>query len=553
MTGTQDEAIEFLADPATHGLAEGDVKRIETHGAIVFLAGPRACKIKRAVKYPYLDFSTLEKREAALRAEIEVNRRFAPELYLDVVAVTRGQDGKLALGGTGAPLEWVLVMRRFDENATLDHVAERGELDDGLARALGEAVAEAHRKSPRFDAAAWMDALARFLADEDAAIRAAPDLVPAPDAEALAGNLKAALERIAPSLRRRGEEGYVRRGHGDLHLRNVACIDGKPVLFDALEFDPVVAAGDVLYDLAFLLMDLLARGLRRQANLVFNRYLVAAAQDENLDALAAMPFFLALRATIRARVALDKRGLMQGGERAEAGSEAKQYVALASRLIRPAKPQLIAIGGLSGTGKSTIAAALAPFADPAPGAVHLRSDIERKRLAGVGELERLPREAYTTGRAPASMPASTNWRSGPSPPAIPSSSMPFMPSRPSARRLPRSRVRSTRRSTAFGSNCPWRGALTASAGGAATPPMPMPKSPARSRSTIRAKSAGIGSTLPVRRTPFWRACAAPWGFDVRNLLFCRPEEIHGRHARPRSGRARPPRRYRRGAARDRAG
>jgi uncharacterized protein len=152
----------------------------------------------------------------------------------------------------------------------------------------------------------------------------------------------------------------------------------------------------VIYDLAFLLMDLLSRGLRRQANLVFNRYLVAAAEDGNLDALAALPLFLALRAVIRARVALDKRGLVKGKEREDAGAEAKQYVALASRLIRPPKPQLVAIGGLSGTGKSTIAAALAPYVDPAPGAVHLRSDIERKRLAGVGELERLPREAYTT-------------------------------------------------------------------------------------------------------------------------------------------------------------
>jgi predicted kinase len=203
------------------------------------------------------------------------------------------------------------------------------------------------------------------------------------------------LEKITPLLRRRGEAGHIRRGHGDLHLRNVVRIEGRPVLFDALEFDPVVAAGDVLYDLAFLLMDLLARDLLRQANLVFNRYLVAAANDEHLDALAAMPFFLALRAAIRARVALDKRQLVQGKDREEATAEAKRYASLAAKLIVPAKPKLIAIGGLSGTGKSTIAAALAPLIDPPPGAVHLRSDIERKRIAGVGELERLPPHAYT--------------------------------------------------------------------------------------------------------------------------------------------------------------
>jgi len=197
-------------------------------------------------------------------------------------------------------------------------------------------------------------------------------------------------------LRKRGEEQHIRRGHGDLHLRNVARIDGKPVLFDALEFDPVVAAGDVLYDLAFLLMDLLARDLGHAASLVFNRYLIAASCDEHLDALAAMPFFLALRAAIRARVALDRRELVRGKDRAEAESEARRYVALAARLIAPTRPTLVAIGGLSGTGKSTIAAALVPFVDPAPGAVHLRSDIERKRLAGVRELDRLPPEAYTS-------------------------------------------------------------------------------------------------------------------------------------------------------------
>jgi hypothetical protein len=391
----QTAAIEFLADPATYGLGADDVKRIDTHGAMVFLAGGRVYKIKRAVKYPYLDFSTLEKREAALRAEIEANRRFAPELYLDVIAVTRGANGKLALGGAGEALEWALVMRRFDENATLDHVAERGELDDNLARALGEAVAEAHKRSPRFDGRKWIDALSRFVGDEDTAIHAATDLIAIADADALGNRLRSELARVGPLLRKRGEEGHIRRGHGDLHLRNVARIDGKPVLFDALEFDPVVAAGDVLYDLAFLLMDLLERDLCRQANLVFNRYLVAASCDEHLDALTALPFFLSLRAAIRARVALDRRELVRGKERDEAESEAKQYVALAARLIAPARPKLIAIGGLSGTGKSTIAAALAPFVDPAPGAVHLRSDIERKRLAGVGEFDRLPPDAYT--------------------------------------------------------------------------------------------------------------------------------------------------------------
>lgn len=392
----QEQAISFLADPATHGLRAGEVKRINTHGAVVFLAGERAYKIKRAVKYPYLDFSTLEKRAAAIDAEIEANKPFAPELYLERIAICRARDGKLSLGGDGEAVEWALVMLRFDESATLDHVAERQGIDDTLARALGEAVAAAHERAPRFDAARWIEALGRFVIEERAALLEVPDVIPPKEAEALGDSLRASLAQITPLLEARGRAGHVRRGHGDLHLRNVVLIEDRPVLFDALEFDPVVAAGDVLYDLAFLLMDLLARRLDRAANLVFNRYLVAASDDEHLAALAALPFFLSLRAAIRARVALDKRKLVRGDERATAEVEAKEYAALARKLIAPPPPKLIAVGGLSGTGKTTIAAQLAPSEWPAPGAVHLRSDIERKRLAGVDEFERLPAGAYTT-------------------------------------------------------------------------------------------------------------------------------------------------------------
>jgi predicted kinase len=209
-------------------------------------------------------------------------------------------------------------------------------------------------------------------------------------------------------------------------------IDGKPVLFDAIEFDPLIASGDVLYDLAFLLMDLVDRKLERAANIVFNRYLLAAGVDEYIDALAALPFFLALRATIRARVALDKRKLVEGKERAEAEDEAREYCALAARLIAPPKPRLVAVGGLSGTGKSALAASLAPFLLPAPGAVHLRSDIERKRLFGVSETEQLPSRYSPSHRRVYARCGSrgARWRG-----AIPPSSTPCM-------RAPRSGKRS---------------------------------------------------------------------------------------------------------------
>jgi uncharacterized protein len=191
----------------------------------------------------------------------------------------------------------------------------------------------------------------------------------------------------------------VRRGHGDLHLANVALVDGNPMLFDAVEFSPLIAAGDVLYDLAFLLMDLVERGLNAAANVVLNRYLAETRRMSDLDAVAALPFFMSLRAAIRASVTASRAAVAPPRDREDARSSAGKYFALACRLIRPAPPMLVGIGGLSGTGKSQLAAALAPELAPPPGAVVLRSDVERKALDGRREDERLPKEAYTAEKS----------------------------------------------------------------------------------------------------------------------------------------------------------
>src|SRR5579871_2265553 len=142
----QAEVFAFLGDPTTHGMmfADEEVKRIDTHAAVIFLAGNQAFKVKRRVRFPYLDFSTLEKRKAACEAELAVNRALAPELYRGVVPITREENGELALAGAGTPVEWAVEMARFDETATLDQVAERGELDLALADTLARVVAAAH-------------------------------------------------------------------------------------------------------------------------------------------------------------------------------------------------------------------------------------------------------------------------------------------------------------------------------------------------------------------------------------------------------------------------
>jgi len=384
---SQQAVMDFLGAPSTYGGAA--VKRIDTHAASVFLAGDRALKIKRAVRFPFLDYSSLAKRKAACEAELEVNRPYALEIYRRVVPITRAGSG-FAIGGAGEPVEWAVEMRRFDETQTLDHLAERGAIDTALADALGLAVARAHATAPLADNFDFTAQLAEVIRQNDAELRETPRLF-APDAlTTLTQAARGALLRLTPLIAARGRHGFVRRCHGDLHLGNIVLIGGKPVLFDAIEFDPAIASGDVLYDLAFLLMDLIERRLSAAANTVFNRYLNETRRDENLDAVAALPLYLSLRAAIRAKVAAEK--FKQGD--AGVAQAARDYFALAQKFLEPAVPQLIAVGGLSGTGKSLLARDLAPLLAPPPGAVWLRSDVERKALFGMGETERLPQSAY---------------------------------------------------------------------------------------------------------------------------------------------------------------
>jgi aminoglycoside phosphotransferase family enzyme/predicted kinase len=388
----QEAVFALLADTATHG---GEtVKRIDTHAASVFLAGSRAFKVKRAVRFPFLDYSTPDRRRAACEAELEVNRPFAPQIYRRVVPITRERDGRLALDGAGVPVEWAVEMHRFDENATLDRLAAAGRIDEAMAEALGRAVAAAHAGAEAADAAPWIRALGDYIEEHVAAFGAMPGLFAATEIEALARASRADYARIRPLLLERGRRGLVRRIHGDLHLGNIVLMDGRPTLFDAIEFSPLIASGDVLYDLAFLLMDLCERALAMPANIVLNRYLLETKRAEDLDALAALPFFLSMRAAIRAKVTAARLERADPGQQAAIETSAQKYFAFARRLIEPAAPELVAVGGLSGTGKSLLARMLAPEIGPAPGAVVLRSDVERKLLFGRDEHDRLPTEAY---------------------------------------------------------------------------------------------------------------------------------------------------------------
>ena len=374
----QSEVISFLEGRFA------PARRIDTHGAVVFLTGDRAYKLKRAVRFPYMDFGTVERRQAMCRAEIDINRRLAPEIYLGVEQVTT-PSGKS---------DWLVVMRRFDEDGLLDRMAGRNALTPAIMAALGARIAAFHDGLP-----AVRDGFGRpedyrhsVAADVRQMLEQGDRLDPAAS-RALADLMPAALEPHLGLVARRVEAGAIRRCHGDLHLRNIVLLDGKPVPFDAIEFSERIANIDILYDLAFSLMDLCERGLRPLANRLLNEWLwrvgeLPSASHE--EALALLPMFLSRRAAIRAFVDSQAASVGNGDT-----SRARDYQRLALTFLQPAPPTLTAVGGLSGSGKTTFALAEAPALGRSPGAVVVRSDVERKRLAGIAPEERLPAGSYT--------------------------------------------------------------------------------------------------------------------------------------------------------------
>jgi hypothetical protein len=308
------------------------------------------------------------------------------------VTLTEEPDGSVKVDGRGRPIEYAVEMSRFDESRTLDHLAKAGQLDADFASAIADAIAASHAAATPADGSAWISSIPALIDGNSNGLRHG-DQLPVAEIEQLAQASHEAFLRIRPLLEERSRQGFVCRCHGDLHLANIALVEHQPVLFDAIEFDAQMATVDVLYDLAFTLMDLLRHDQSLAANIVLNRY-IAATSVENLDALGVLPLFMSVRAAIRAQVALAR---LKPPHSDDAGilDEARCYFDLARVLIQPPSPRLIVVGGLSGTGKTVLARTLAPTVAPQPGAVVLRSDVIRKQMFGVADTERLPPSAYT--------------------------------------------------------------------------------------------------------------------------------------------------------------
>ncbi|WP_184805777.1 AAA family ATPase [Nitrospirillum iridis] len=417
----QAATVALLGDPATHqGLP---VDRIDTDGAIIFLAGDRAYKVRRAVQFPHLDLSTPDRRRRVALAEVAVNRRTAPGLYEGVLAVLPEPQGHLALAPAGATtdtaaVDWVVVMRRFPESSLFDRQAEAGLLTREGMRAVADAVAALHEAAqdeaphpPGRAPAGGVEAVRAAVAGCLGALRQHPDLFDAPSLDRLEQGLMATVARQEWLIDRRRRSGYVRPCHGDLQLGNICLWGGRPTLFGAailLDADeprsgaplsdhagtagggPVVI--DVFHDLAFLLMDLEHRRLRPLANVVLNRYLE---QTGDFAGLALLPLFISLCAAMRAHMTASTAARRPVGAGASFRREAAAYLDLALSVLSPRQPRLIAIGGLPGTGKSTLARMLAPEIGPIPGAVILQSEALRRRLLDAPEDGDLAASGYS--------------------------------------------------------------------------------------------------------------------------------------------------------------
>lgn len=374
--GAQEEVVAFLAKE----LAAQEV--VATHISVVLLGAERVYKLKRAVRLPYLDYATPERRLAMCRREVDLNRRFAPSLYLGVRRVTREADGRLALDGAGAFVDAVVEMRRFADDGLFDRMAREKRLTKDMVERLARRLAQLHDAAAPDAAHGGAAAMGRIIDNMEASLG---DAAPASGAE-VADHLcalRAALAAGAALLDARRAAGKVRPCHGDLNLRNVCLFEGEPTPFDCIEFDDEISTIDALYDLAFLLMDLWRVDLSAFANAALNRYLDARREAEE-EGVPLLPFFMSLRATIRAHVEASQGHV----------ETARAYFDLSRALLARSQPILVAIGGLSGSGKSSVAAALAERLGGAPGARVVNSDRIRKRLFGVEPTDRLPPDAY---------------------------------------------------------------------------------------------------------------------------------------------------------------
>jgi len=352
---------------------------VETHISYVLLGGAFAYKIKKAVDLEFLDFTTLDLRKFYCDEELRLNRRLAPSIYLAVVAVA-GPDGSPSLESEGTPVEYAVKMRQFDQEGLLSRVLARDELTTAHVDAIAAEVASFHGSAARASAnlpygrPEGVVAPARQNFDQMSPV--VGDEGDQRALERLRVWTEAEAARCEALFEARNRDGFVRECHGDLHLGNIALVDGKVTLFDCIEFNPSMRWIDVMSDVAFLVMDLRDRKRPDLAARFLNAYLELTGDYAGLPALR---FYVTYRALVRAKIAALRAAQTQDDERQRLHGECRTYLALASEAIEERRPSLLITHGVTGSGKSTRAQAVVDSV----GAIRIRSDVERKRLLGL--------------------------------------------------------------------------------------------------------------------------------------------------------------------------
>ena len=381
-----DRLLTALTEPQRYGRGVKQVELLQTHISCVLLAGDYAYKIKKPVNLGFLDFSTLEARRRYCEEELRLNRRTAPRLYLDVLAIG-GSETAPVIGAGGPAIEYALRMRRFDQEDLLDAIARRGALLPQHIDALARGLAAFHANIERAGAGDAHGSPQRILAPALQNFAQMLPLISAKPDVALLARLRDWSEQehaaLASVFEARKREGWVRECHGDLHLGNIALLEGVPTPFDGIEFNADFRWIDVMNEIAFLVMDLLDHRLPRLAFRFLNAYLERSGDHAGLRVLR---YYLVYRALVRAKVSCLRahQAGVAAQEKREVEHEYRRHLQLAERLATPAHPALLVMHGLSGSGKTTIAQSLLE----ALGAVRLRSDLERKRLYGLEALAR---------------------------------------------------------------------------------------------------------------------------------------------------------------------
>ncbi|HYP68830.1 MAG TPA: AAA family ATPase [Thiobacillaceae bacterium] len=383
----QGKLIAALQDPACYEHhATAPIQHLETHISHLLLTGPFAYKIKKPINLGFLDFGTLEQRRFYCEEEVRLNRRLAPDDYLDVVAI-RGSLTAPRINGEGPVLDYAVKMRQFDPDATLDRLDDQGHLAVRHIDAIAAALSEFHAKADSAPTGSNWGSPEMIWAPQAQNLAQLASRTPSGEAQALLEALRTWLAgehaRLAHEFEQRRAHGFVRECHGDLHLGNMVWRDDELLIFDCIEFSPDLRWIDVMSELAFCYMDLLQRGHQDLAARFLNRYLERTGDYAGLTVLR---YYAVYRAMVRAKVTYI-RARQPGQAADEAGREellGLAYLRLASALTRPSHARLLITHGLSGSGKTTFSQGLIERL----GAICLRSDIERKRLAGLEALAR---------------------------------------------------------------------------------------------------------------------------------------------------------------------